>query len=57
VAVLRGDSQEAVAALADCADNAAPFERADFARRLDRLAAEHPEAAPLVAEHRVLLEP
>jgi hypothetical protein len=53
VAILRGDAD--AAALADCADHAAPFERADFARRLDRRAIDHPDAAALALDLRSIL--
>jgi hypothetical protein len=40
---------EARSALADCADNAAPYEQRDFARRLDDLLAARPDLAPHAA--------
>jgi hypothetical protein len=48
--VLAGIPDEAAAALADCADNAAPFERRDFARRLRELTAGQPQLAAITAE-------
>ena len=48
--LLAGNTREAAAALTDCADNAAPFERRDFARRLGQLASEDSELTPLTAE-------
>ncbi|MGI8984505.1 MAG: hypothetical protein ACR2HM_08250 [Acidimicrobiales bacterium] len=55
LAIRLGEAGEAAAALADCADHAAPFERSDFARRLDLLVGTDPELAPLVTELRALL--
>jgi len=49
-ALLAGDPEEAAAALADCADNAAPYERRDFARRLREVTAGQPQLAVIVAE-------
>ena len=45
-----GIPDEAAAALADCADNAAPFERRDFARRLRELTAGQPQLAAITTE-------
>ena len=48
--LLAGIPDETAAALADCADNAAPFERRDFARRLRELTAGQPQLAAITAE-------
>jgi hypothetical protein len=48
--LLAGNPDEAAAALADCADNAAPYERRDFARRLREVTAGQPQLAAIVAE-------
>ena len=54
--LLAGYPDEAAAALADCADNAAPFERRDFARRLREATAGRPQLAVITAElERILL--
>jgi hypothetical protein len=53
--LLAGNADEAAAALADCDDNAAPYEKRDFTRRLSELAAEHPQLAPLLAELQQIL--
>jgi hypothetical protein len=42
-------AREAAAALADCASNAAPYERREFTRRLAQLGTEHMLLAPLTA--------
>jgi Family of unknown function (DUF5632) len=42
-------AREAVAALADCASNAAPYEKHEFTRRLAQLGTEHMQLAPLIA--------
>ncbi|HEX2039324.1 MAG TPA: tetratricopeptide repeat protein [Acidimicrobiales bacterium] len=42
--------REAAVAIDECVDHAAPYERADFSRRLRRLAAEEPELAPALHE-------
>jgi hypothetical protein len=55
VLAMTGDAGEAGAAIADCRDHAAPYERADFARRLDALAEAQPDLAPLVTDQRALL--
>ena len=47
--------QEASAALTDCAGNAAPYERRDFARRLAQLGSEQPHLASLTAELQQIL--
>jgi thioredoxin-like negative regulator of GroEL len=57
VALLRGGTNEAATALADCADHAAPYDRADFLRRLDLLGSEHPEVEGTVGELGTLLQP
>ena len=48
--LLDGHPDEAAAALADCADHAAPFERRDFARRLREATAGQPQLAALTGE-------
>ena len=48
--LLAGNPDEAAAALSDCADNAAPFERRDFARRLREVTAGRPQLAAITAE-------
>jgi hypothetical protein len=45
-ALFAGRPGEAAAAAADCADNATPYEKRDFARRLADLTAQHPDLAP-----------
>jgi tetratricopeptide (TPR) repeat protein len=45
VAASCGEGDEAEAAIADCADHAAPYERRDFATRLENLAVETPALA------------
>jgi hypothetical protein len=48
---------EARAVLADCADNAAPYERRDFARRLGAFLAQRPGLEPYAAEfQRIFIE-
>jgi hypothetical protein len=54
--LLAGDEGEAAAALADCADRAAPCERRDFVRRLEDLAIEHPGLGAAVPELGGILE-
>ena len=48
--------REAAAALIDCANNAAPYERRDFARRLGQVSAENPHFASLTAALQQFLE-
>ncbi len=50
ISLLAGRLDEAVAALADCADNAAPYERRDFARRLREATAGRSQLAGVTAE-------
>jgi Trypsin-like peptidase domain/Tetratricopeptide repeat len=52
-------AREAAAALADCASNAAPYERREFALRLAQLGTEHVLLAPLTAglQHILTAEP
>jgi hypothetical protein len=49
-ALLVGYPDEAAAALIDCADNTAPFERRDFARRLRHATAGQPQLSAITAE-------
>ena len=57
ITLLAGNPDEAAAALADCAGNAAPFERRDFTRRLRQATAGHPQLAAITAElEQILLE-
>lgn len=48
--LLAGNATEATAAITDCADHAAPYERRDFARRLTQLAAEHSDLGQAIAD-------
>ncbi len=48
IALRLGDQTEAEAAFRACAQHSAPYELADFRRRLGRLAADHPDIAPAV---------
>jgi len=50
VTLLAGIVDEAAAAVADCADNAAPYERRDFALRLREAASSRPQLAIVIAE-------
>jgi hypothetical protein len=47
--LLAGNPDEAAAALADCADHAAPYERRDFSHRLVGLSEDHPDLAQAIA--------
>ena len=49
-------AREAAAVLADCARNAAPYERRDFTRRLTQLTTDHPDLAPNVTELQPILD-
>ncbi len=48
--LLAGNADEAAAAVTECADNAAPYERRDFTQRLGQLAADRPHLASLIAD-------
>jgi tetratricopeptide (TPR) repeat protein len=56
-ALLAGKVHEAAAALADCADHAAPFERRDFSRRLAELIDDMPGLAPVADGLQQVLSP
>jgi tetratricopeptide (TPR) repeat protein len=55
ITLLDGKPDEAAAALTDCASNAAPYERRDFARRLREVTAGHPQLAAITGELEQLL--
>ena len=56
IAMLLGNVREAAAALTDCADNAAPYERRDFAHRLSQLSNEDSQLAVLTSELQNILD-
>jgi DNA-binding transcriptional regulator GbsR (MarR family)/S1-C subfamily serine protease len=56
--LLAGSPDDAETALADCASNAAPYERRDFARRLHQASAGQPQLAAITAElEQILIAP
>ena len=50
IALLHGSREEAAAALTGCAEHAAPYEKADFRRRLLRFATDYPGSDPTITE-------
>jgi hypothetical protein len=54
-ALLAGNLKEAAAALSDCADHAAPFERKDFSRRIAHLGEQQPELKQAIEELSLIL--
>jgi hypothetical protein len=51
-ALFAGRHSEAAAAIADCSDNAAPYERRDYARRLNQIGTEDPDLATTILDLR-----
>jgi hypothetical protein len=54
--LLAGNTDEATAALAACADHAAPYERRNFSRRLDHLSELHADLAQAIASLQQVLQ-
>jgi tetratricopeptide (TPR) repeat protein len=53
--LLAGNPGEAVAAMVDCADHAAPYERRDFSRRLAWFNGQHPDLGQVIAKLQQIL--